>query len=85
MKKLSRITLLLCLTAGSLISARAQEPLFRNEEAPIEARVEDLLKRMTTDEKIDLLRATSPANERLGLEKYYHGNGSSSADIRLEK
>ena len=40
---------------------------------------------MTTDEKIDLLRATSPANERLGLDKYYHGNGSSSADIRLKK
>lgn len=54
MKKLLRITLLLFLSAGSLISARAQEPLFRNEDAPIEARVEDLLKRMTVDEKIDL-------------------------------
>ena len=82
MKKLLRITLLLFLSAGSLISARAQEPLFRNEDAPIEARVEDLLKRMTVDEKIDLLRATSPANERLGLEKYYHGNEALHGVVR---
>ena len=40
-------------------TVRAQEPLYRNEKAPVEERVKDLLSRMTVDEKIDLLRATS--------------------------
>ena len=60
----------------------AQEPLYRNEKAPVEERVKDLLSRMTVDEKIDLLRATSPANERLGIEKYYHGNEALHGVVR---
>ena len=64
---------------------RAQEPLFRNESATVEERVNDLLDRMTVDEKIDLLRATSPANERLGIEKYYHGNEALHGVVRPGK
>ncbi len=63
-------------------TVRAQEPLYRNEKAPVEERVKDLLSRMTVDEKIDLLRATSPANERLGIEKYYHGNEALHGVVR---
>ena len=61
---------------------RAQEPLYKNEKAPIEERVKDLLGRMTVDEKIDLMRATSPANERLGIAKYYHGNEALHGVVR---
>ena len=47
---------------------------YQNESLSIEKRVDDLLDRLTVNEKIDLMRATSPANERLGFPKYYHGN-----------
>ncbi len=60
----------------------AQTPRYLDENAPIEERVEDLLQRMTVDEKIDLLRATSPANERLGFGKYYHGNEALHGVVR---
>ena len=65
-----------------MFAGMAQEPLFRNEKASVEDRVNDLLGRMTVDEKIDLLRATSPANERLGIEKYYHGNEALHGVVR---
>ena len=79
-----RLWILTCVLAffASMLSVRAQEPLFRDESAPIKDRVEDLLSRMTVDEKIDLLRATSPANERLGIEKYYHGNEALHGVVR---
>lgn len=82
MMKIKRLAIFLAVAAGSFVTAAAQEPLYRNEDAPIQDRVEDLLKRMTVDEKIDLLRATSPANERLGLEKYYHGNEALHGVVR---
>ncbi|MBP5486396.1 MAG: glycoside hydrolase family 3 C-terminal domain-containing protein [Bacteroidales bacterium] len=79
-----RIKIVLCVyTLLSLtIAVKAQEPLYKNEKAPVEERVKDLLSRMTVDEKIDLLRATSPANERLGIEKYYHGNEALHGVVR---
>ena len=68
------------------VSAHGQQtgskPIYLDEDAPIESRVKDLLSRMTPDEKIDLLRATSPANERLGIEKYYHGNEALHGVVR---
>lgn len=60
----------------------ASDPLYLNENAPIESRIKDLLSRMTPDEKIDLLRASSPANERLGIAKYYHGNEALHGVVR---
>ena len=69
------------LLSGTL-PVQAQEPLYLNEDASVEARVNDLLGRMTIDEKIDLMRATSPANERLGIAKYYHGNEALHGVVR---
>lgn len=84
-----RDRLLSCLAALVILSfaanAQAQTPLFRDEGAPIADRVEDLLGRMTVDEKIDLLRATSPANDRLGIDKYYHGNEALHGVVRPGK
>ena len=64
------------------LSVNGQTPLFRDADAAVGERVEDLLQRMTVDEKIDLLRATSPANERLGFPKYYHGNEALHGVVR---
>lgn len=54
-------------------TVQAQE-LYKNEKAPIHERIMDLLSRLTVEEKISLLRATSPGISRLDIPKYYHGN-----------
>ena len=45
----------------------------------------DLLSKLTVEEKIDLLRATSPENKRLGIPKYYHGNEALHGVVRPGK
>ena len=59
----------------------AQE-LYKNENAPVHERVADLLSRLTVEEKISLLRATSPGIPRLGIDKYYHGNEALHGVVR---
>src|SRR4029078_9879044 len=44
--------------------------LFRNSKAPIEARVKDLLKRLSLEEKISLLGYNSKPVPRLGIPAY---------------
>ncbi|MDR1381998.1 MAG: beta-glucosidase, partial [Tannerella sp.] len=62
---------------------QAQETeLFRNENAPLHDRITDLLLRLTVEEKIGLLRATSPEIPRLGVDKYYHGNEALHGVVR---
>ena len=59
----------------SLFAATAQEKeLYLNENAPIHDRIMDLLSKLTIEEKVGLLRATSPEISRLDMPKYYHGN-----------
>lgn len=38
--------------------------------------------RLTVEEKISLLRATSPGIPRLGIDKYYHGNEALHGVVR---
>src|SRR5919199_5923265 len=55
----------------------AQEPpLFRNQKAPMEARVKDLLHALTLEEKISLLGNNSPAIKRLNIPAYNWWNES---------
>jgi beta-glucosidase len=49
-------------------------PIFQNSNLPIEERVNDLLNRLTIQEKITLLQSTSEEISRLKIDKYYHGN-----------
>ncbi len=62
-----------------------EQPLYLDESAPADARVEDLLGRLTDDEKISLLVATSPGIPRLGIPKYYHGNEALHGIVRPGK
>lgn len=49
----------------------AQQPfLFRNEKAPLEVRINDLLKQLTLEEKISLLGYNSKPVPRLGIPAY---------------
>jgi beta-glucosidase len=52
---------------------RSATPAFRNAALPTEARVADLLRRMTVEEKIAQLSANSKGVPRLGMKDYYWG------------
>lgn len=75
-----------CLMGMTPIVAYSGSPtssaLYLDESAPIESRVNDLLGRLTVEEKISLLRATSPGIPRLGIPKYYHGNEALHGVVR---
>lgn len=62
-------------------ATRPQE-LYKDEEAPMHGRILDLLSRLTVEEKITLLRATSPGISRLDIPKYYHGNEALHGVVR---
>ena len=79
MKKVLFISLFLGLSAVPVVG---QVLVYQDENRPVAERVEDLLQRMSVAEKIDLLRASSPANERLGISKYYHGNEALHGVVR---
>jgi beta-glucosidase len=51
-------------------SSAQQNFLFRNEKAPVETRVKDLLNRLTLEEKISLLGYNSKPVSRLGIPAY---------------
>jgi beta-glucosidase len=54
----------------SFSSSAQQNFLFRNEKAPVEARVNDLLHRLTLEEKTSLLGYNSKPVSRLGIPAY---------------
>ena len=51
-------------------SAPAETPLYRNPDAPLDQRVQDLVNRMTLDEKCSQLLSVAPAIPRLGVAAY---------------
>ena len=64
----------LFLTALCLISMSAQAQVesfpFRNQNLPLEVRVQDLVSRLTLQEKVQMMKHTSPAVPRLGIPAY---------------
>ena len=49
-------------------------PLYKNPELPIEARVDDLLSRLTLEEKVAQMMNATPAIERLGVPAHDYWN-----------
>lgn len=75
--------LCICLILISPLGISAQQnELFRNENAATHDRIIDLLSRLTIEEKISLLTATSPGIPRLNIPKYYHGNEALHGVVR---
>src|SRR2546430_12539013 len=64
--------LLAGLTGPVALASRERLP-FRNPNLPLSTRVDDLLKRLTLDEKISLLHQFQPAIPRLGIPEFKTG------------
>ena len=56
------------------MSVAAQTLPYQNPDLPFEQRADDLLKRLTLDEKIKLMMDSSPAIERLGIPQFQWWN-----------
>lgn len=72
---------LVLLLTVPVINAQRSE-VYKNENASLHERVTDLLSILTVEEKISLLRATSPGIPRLEIDKYYHGNEALHGVVR---
>ena len=78
-RRKQRTTLLAALTLiaglGATVPAHADDPAypFRDPSLPVDARVSDLLSRLTLDEKISLLHQYEPAIPRLGIQSFRTG------------
>ena len=70
---------LLCLVAGAAAFGAEPQPLYLDVSQPVEARVEDLLSRLTLEEKISLIHAdskfTTAAIPRLGIPRRWMSDG----------
>ena len=61
---------LLSMAMSATLTAIAQSLPYQNPQLPVEQRVEDLLQRLTLEEKTQLMMNGSPAIERLGLPQF---------------
>lgn len=70
--KLNLFVGLFSLTSVTSLTAAEvnKEELWRNESIPVEKRVDDLLSKLTVEEKIDFLNSELPAIKRLSIPEY---------------
>lgn len=81
---MNRRILFLVISLIGIFSVRAQnsKEVYLDVNAPRHERILDLLSKLTVEEKISLLRATSPGIPRFGIDKYYHGNEALHGVVR---
>jgi len=68
--KLNTVSCLIVLCSISILINAQETYLFRNSQLPIEQRVEDLVSRLTLEEKVKQMLNSTPAIERLGIPAY---------------
>ncbi|WP_301921011.1 hypothetical protein [Ferruginibacter sp.] len=76
MKQINFFIIIAIIIAGCIIANAQVIPLFRNEKAPGEERIRDLLHRLTLPEKIAMPGNSSPAVNRLKIPAYNWWNES---------
>lgn len=64
------VSLIFQLTRGLEISGQVPALIYKDPSQPIEKRVDDLVSRMTLEEKISQMQNASPAIARLGIPEY---------------
>ena len=64
------------------LNQNGEKDLYENPDASIDARVKDLLSKLTVEEKIDLMVTSSSGVPRLGIPRYYHGNEALHGVVR---
>ena len=67
--KLKSIVLLAVLSWGGLTAQTYDYP-FRNPDLPLDVRVQDIISRLTLEEKVQLMKHAAPAVPRLGIPAY---------------
>ena len=82
MRNLKTGCLFLMTLLMSCMGLHAQTPVYMDEDKSLHERVNDLLSILTVEEKVSLLRATSPGIPRLEIDKYYHGNEALHGVVR---
>ena len=77
--KLKTKALILCSALIAATTAKAQTPVYLDDSKPTEQRIEDALKRMTLQEKINIIHAqskfSSPGVARLGIPEVWTDDG----------
>src|SRR5579872_7159220 len=68
--RLAVVALPLALFAAPGLSQTASPAPYRDPDLPVAQRVDDLLSRLTIEEKISQTMMASPAISRLGIERY---------------
>lgn len=74
-----------CFLSGGIKAQTTYEYAFRNPDLPIEERVNDLISRLTLEEKVKLMKHQSPAIERLGVPAYNWWNEALHGVARTEE
>lgn len=67
---MKKIILSICTVLFSIVFVQAQKPAYLNTSLPIDARVKDLVSRLTLKEKVDQMMYTAPAIPRLNIPAY---------------
>src|SRR5262252_3387806 len=78
----STLTGVLTLVAATAIRAAGQTLPYQNQSLPFETRVNDLVSRMTLEEKVQQMKDVAPAIERLGVPEYNWWNEALHGDAR---
>ena len=60
--------------AAQRVPEVAQAPIWRDPSTPLDARIDDLIRRMSLAEKVAQLKNAAPAIARLGLPAYDYWN-----------
>ena len=86
---MSKMILMALVFTGLFLSlpgkSQNQDLPYKNPALTTEKRVNDLLGRLTVEEKVSLLIASSPGIPRLGIDKYFHGNEALHGIVRPGK
>lgn len=85
MDKRKALSLIIVLACVFTTQVQNKKDLYLDINAPHHERILDLLSKLTIEEKISLLRATSPGIPRLQIDKYYHGNEALHGVVRPGK